>query len=100
MVNESNELKVVDTRSKELVFSVLTRRPFLMNELQLWEDGVATISRHRDAVFMIMRASTRRVSEPQPSVVRHRRKAYLVVGSTPSSTTRCATRGTIAMNYS
>ena len=44
VVNESNELKVVDTRSKELVFSARTRRPFLMHELQRWDDGVMTPS--------------------------------------------------------
>ena len=44
VVNESNELKVVDTRSKELVFSARTRRPFLMNELQRWDEGVMTPS--------------------------------------------------------
>ena len=57
MVNESNELKVVDTRSKELVFSARTRRPFLTNELQRWDEGVATISRHRDAIDGAVRAS-------------------------------------------
>ena len=33
-----------------------TRRPFLnISELQLWEDGVSTISRHRDAVDVVAR---------------------------------------------
>ena len=66
VVNQDNELKVVDTRSKELVFSVLTRRPFLMNELQLWDEGVATISRHLHTIDGAVRESTR------DAVVRHR----------------------------
>ena len=35
----------------------VTRRPFLMNELQLWDEGVSTISRHRDAVVRRRRRS-------------------------------------------
>ena len=39
---------------------VLTQRLFLrFSELQLCEDGVSTISRHRDAVDVAVRASTR-----------------------------------------
>ena len=64
--DEGNELpvKVVELNDEELAARciVLTRRPFpKVSELQLWEDGVATTSRHRDAIFMIMRASTHRV---------------------------------------
>ena len=47
--------------------TALTRRLFpKFSELQLWEDGVSTISRHLDAVFMITRESTGLVSEPRP----------------------------------
>ena len=38
---------------------MLTQRPFLMNELQLWEDGVATTSRHLYTIDGAARASTR-----------------------------------------
>ena len=31
------------------------------SELQLWEEGIVVVSRHRDAVFMIIRGPTRRV---------------------------------------
>ena len=42
--------------------SVLTQRPFPnFSELQLCEDGVCATPRPRDAVFMIVRASTRLV---------------------------------------
>ena len=43
---------------------VLTQRPFPnVSELQLCENGVSTMSRRRGAVFMIIRESTRLVSE-------------------------------------
>ena len=36
--------------------------PFLaFSELQLWDEGVVVVSRHRGAVFMSIRESTRRV---------------------------------------
>ena len=42
---------------------MLTQRLFLkFSELQLWEDGVSTISRRRDAVDVAVRESTRRVN--------------------------------------
>ena len=45
---------------------VLTQRPFLnFSELQLWDEGVSTISRHRDAVDVAVRESTRLVREPR-----------------------------------
>ena len=47
------------------VVVVLTQRLFLkFSELQLWEDGVSTISRHRDAIDVAVRESTGLVSEP------------------------------------
>ena len=36
-----------------------------VSELQLWEDGVSTISRHRDAVDVAARESTGLVREPR-----------------------------------
>jgi len=55
---------------------VLTQCPFLkFSELQLWDEGVSTISRHRDAVDVAVRESTRLVREPRPcrdAVVRRR----------------------------
>ena len=45
----------------------VTRRQFLrISQLQVGEDGANATSRHRDAVFMMIRASARRVSEPRP----------------------------------
>ena len=53
---------------------VPTRRPFpTVSELQLWEGGVVMVSRHRDAVFMIIRASTRVVNSFATVSVPHRR---------------------------
>ena len=41
----------------------MTQRPFpTFSELQLCEDGVSTISRHRDAVDVVVRESTRLVT--------------------------------------
>ena len=37
-----------------------------ISQLEFWEDGVFMKPHRRDAVFMIMRASTRRVREPRP----------------------------------
>ena len=54
---ESPEAKVSSEETTTL--AVLTQRPFLMNELQLWDEGVSTISRHRNAVDVAARASTR-----------------------------------------
>ena len=36
------------------------------SEVELWDDGVHATSRHCDAVFMIMRASPRRVNVQRP----------------------------------
>ena len=48
--DDGNELpvKVVELNDEELAARCIarTRRPFLMNELQLWDEGVATTSRH------------------------------------------------------
>ena len=45
---------------------VLTQCLFLkFSELQLWDEGVSTISRHRDAVDVAVRESTRLVREPR-----------------------------------
>ena len=56
---DGNELpvKVVELTDEELAARgiVRTRRPFLMNELQLRVDGVSC---HRDAVDVAVRAST------------------------------------------
>ena len=47
-------------------FWSVTQRPFPnVSELQLWEDGVSTISRHRDAVAAAVRESTRLAREPR-----------------------------------
>ena len=43
--------------------TALTRR---LRKLQLRVDGVFVVSRHRDAVDVALRGSTRRVSEPRP----------------------------------
>ena len=52
---------------------VLTQRPFpKFSELQLWEDGVSTTSRHRDAVDAAVRASTRLARQLRDAVVRRR----------------------------
>jgi len=52
---------------------VLTQRPFLtFSELQLWEDGVSTTSRHLHFIDGAVRESTRLVMRFRDSVVRHR----------------------------
>ena len=61
---DSPEAKVSSEETTTL--AVLTRRPFpKFSELQLWEDGVSTMSRHRDAVDGAVRASTRLAREPR-----------------------------------
>ncbi len=61
--DEGNELpvQVVELNDEELAARCIvpTRRPFLMNELELWEDGVSTTSRHLDAVDGAARESPR-----------------------------------------
>ena len=63
-----NLLRLIEEQLQEalLVMPVLTRC-FSRNvsELQLWEDGVFMRSRHRDAVFMIVREPPRRASAPR-----------------------------------
>ena len=67
---DGNELpvRVVELDDEELAARCIapTRRPFLMNELQLWDEGVATISRHLHTIDGAVRESTR------DAVVRHR----------------------------
>ena len=47
--------------------TALTRRPFLkFSELQLWEDGVATTSRHLYTIDGAVRESTRRATASVP----------------------------------
>ena len=66
-VKNGGVLAVSQSGETKDVLRSVTQRPFPTgSELQLWEDGVSTISRHRDAVFMIIRASTRRVGELRP----------------------------------
>ena len=51
-----------------------------ISQLELWEDGVSTISRRRDAVFMMIRASTRLGSarRPRRDGVAPRRSKYFI----------------------
>ena len=43
--------ELIEIPGMDLDALVLTQRPFpTVSELQLWEDGVSTISRHRDAI--------------------------------------------------
>ena len=62
----------VDYGVDALAYKVPTQRPFLkVSELQLWEDGVATISRHRDAID-VTRVATRSFDtglRPQGAIV-------------------------------
>ena len=52
---------------------VLTQRLFpSISQLELWDEGVSTISRPRDVVFMIIGASTRLARPCRDAVVRHR----------------------------
>ena len=63
-VKNGGVLAVSQSGETKDVLRSVTQRPFPTgSELQLWEDGVFTTPRHRDAVFMIIGASTRLIRD-------------------------------------